>query len=125
MFESLRNMAGLAGVMKDLPRIKARFEAAKKRLAELTISAETGGGAVRATASGALRIVSIEIDQPLMAGLIDSQDPDDRSMAEDLIAGAVNAALEKARELAAREMASAAEELGIPIPAGGLSGLLE
>ena len=38
--------------------------------------------------------------------------------------GAVNAALQKARELAEREMAAAAGEMGLPLPPGGLSGLI-
>ena len=45
-------------------------------------------------------------------------------MAEDLIVGAVNAALEKARERAEQELANAAAELNLPIPASGLGGLL-
>ena len=37
--------------------------------------------------------------------LVDASNPDDRAMAEDLIVGAINAALQKARERAAEEMA--------------------
>ena len=44
-------------------------------------------------------------------------------MASDLIIGAVNAALEKAREMAERQMSEAANELGLPLPPGGFSGL--
>jgi DNA-binding protein YbaB len=124
MFDKLKGMAGLAGLMKDLPRIKAKFEEVKGRLAQLTTTAETGGGAVRATVNGQMRIVSIEVDQALLAGLIDSANPEDRALASDLIAGAVNAALEKAKEMAAKEMGAAAEELGLPIPPGGLAGML-
>ena len=45
-------------------------------------------------------------------------------MAEDLIAGAVNAALRKAREMAEKEAAAVAGELGLPLPPGGLGGLI-
>ncbi|MHC5023433.1 MAG: YbaB/EbfC family nucleoid-associated protein [Planctomycetota bacterium] len=124
MFESLKGMAGLAGLMKDLPRIKAKFEEVKAQLGQTTVDAETGGGAVRATANGLLQIVSIHVDQALLAGLVDPANPDDRPIAEDLITGAVNAALAKARELAEREMAAAASELGLPLPPGGLGGLI-
>lgn len=124
MFDNLKGMAGLAGIMKDLPKIKAKMEEVKQRLAELTVDAETGGGAVRATANGQLRIVSLHIDQALFAGIADAANPDDRVIAEELITGAINTALEKARELAEQEMSSAAGDLGLPLPPGGLSGLI-
>ena len=124
MFDNLKGMAGLAGIMKDLPKIKAKMEEVKQRLKELTVDAETGGGAVRATANGQLRIVGLQIDHALLAGLVDADNPDDRVIAQELIVGAVNSALEKARELAEKEMSGAAGELGLPLPPGGLSGLI-
>lgn len=124
MFENLKGMAGLAGLMKDLPKIKAKMDEIKMRLGEMTVSAETGGGAVQVTANGLLRVVSINLDQSLIIGLVDPRNPDDRIVAEDLIVGAVNAALQKARELAEREMVGAAGEMGLPLPPGGLSGLI-
>jgi len=117
-------MAGMAGLMRDLPKIKARIQQIKDDLSRITVEAETGGGAVRATANGQLRIVGLKVDQPLIAALVDASNPDDRAMAEDLVVGAVNAALEKARERAEEEFASAAQELNLPIPPGGLGGLL-
>ncbi|MCH6551056.1 MAG: YbaB/EbfC family nucleoid-associated protein [Planctomycetes bacterium] len=123
MLEGFKGMAGLAGILKDLPKIKARMEQVKQRLGEMTVSAETGGGAVRVTANGQLRVISLDIDQTLLGGLVDAANPDDHALAEELIAGAVNTALEKAREMAQRELAAAAGELGLPVPPGGLGGL--
>lgn len=124
MFDQLKNMAGMAGLLRDLPKIKARIQQVKDNLARITVDAETGGGAVRATANGQSRIVSLHVDQPLIAGLVDSSNADDRAMAEDLIVGAVNAALEKARERAEQELSAAAQEMNLPIPPGGLGGIL-
>lgn len=124
MFDKLKGMAGVAGLMKDLPRIKARMEQVKGDLARITVEAESGGGAVRARANGQLRIVSMHVDQPLLASLVDPNHPDDRAMAEDLIVGAVNAAIEKAKQRAEQELADAAAELNLPIPPGGLGGML-
>ena len=45
-------------------------------------------------------------------------------LAEELIAGAVNGALVKAREAAEREVRDAAGELGLPLPPGMMEGLL-
>ena len=124
MFDRLKGMAGLAGLMKDLPRIKAKFEEIKERLGAMTTSAETGGGAVRVIVNGQMRVVSIEVDQALLAGLIDAGHAEDRALASDLIAGAVNAAMERAKEMAAKEMSAAAAELGLPVPPDGLAGML-
>ncbi len=124
MFDSLKGMAGLAGLLKDLPRIKAKMEQVKQRLGEQTVSAETGGGAVQVTANGLLRVVSLEFDQSLLRGLVDPADPDDRALAEDLIVGAVNTALEKAREMAQQQLVAAADELGVPVPPGTIERLM-
>ena len=99
MFDNLKGIAGLAGVMKDLPRLKLKMEEVKQRLGEIVVEAETGGGAVRVKANAQLRVISIDIDDVLMASLVDSGNPDDRAMAEDLITGAVNAAHFAARIL--------------------------
>jgi DNA-binding YbaB/EbfC family protein len=124
MFENLKGMAGLAGIMKDLPRLKQKLEEVKQQLGAMTVEAETGGGAVRVTANGLLRVVSVQLDAALISGLVDPANEQDRAIAEDLITGAVNSALQKARELAEREMASAAGEMGLPLPPGGLGGLI-
>jgi DNA-binding protein YbaB len=123
MFESLKGMAGLAGLMKDLPRIQQKMRDVKERLAGMTVSAETGGGAVRAVASGNLRIVAIEFDPSMLAAMVDATQLEDRAVAEELITGAVNAALERAQSMAAEELNAAAQELGVPLPPGGLGGL--
>lgn len=124
MFDSLKSMAGMAGLMKDLPRIKARMQQVKKDLEEVSIDAESGGGAVRATVNGQLRLTGLRIDQSMMAGLVGAGKNADRAIAEDLILSAVNAAMGKARARAAEEINSAAREFNLPIPAGGLTDLI-
>ena len=52
MFDSLRGMAGMAGLMKDLPKIKAKLELVKEEVAKREVEASTGGGAVTAVANG-------------------------------------------------------------------------
>jgi DNA-binding YbaB/EbfC family protein len=124
MFDSLKGMAGMAGLLKDLPKIKATMEQVKRDLERVTVEAETGGGAVRVVANGQMRIVSVRVDQAMLSSLVDASNPDDRAMAEDLIAGAVNSAMEKAKEAAAAKFGDAAQDLNLPIPPGGLGGLL-
>ena len=124
MFDSLKGMAGMAGMLRDLPRIKARMAEIKRELERVMVESQIGGGAVRVIANGHMRIISIRIDPSLMASLIDSSKADNRALAEDLIAGAVNGALEKAKSAAANKFGDAARELNLPIPPGGLEALL-
>jgi len=124
MFDALKGMAGLGGIMKDLPRIKARMEEVKAELADTTVEGMVGGGAVIAIADGRLRIREVRIDPAMLGAIADSGTEEDRKLAEDLVTGAVNAALEKAQEMITARVAEAASEFNLPIPPGGLSGLL-
>lgn len=110
--------------MKDLPKIKERLERAKAELAEMTVEAEVGGGAVKAVADGSMRIRSVTIDPAMMAVLVGDGDEGDRAMAEDLVSSAVNAALTRAQDMIGDHLKQAANELGLPLPPGGLPGLI-
>ena len=124
MFDALKGMAGLGSLMKDLPRIRERLEKAKAELAQMTVEAEVGGGAVVAVADGSMRIREIRIDPAMMTALISNGDEQDRSMAQDLVASAVNAALARAQDMIGKHLQEAATELGLPLPPGGLPGLI-
>ena len=45
MFENLKDMASMAGLLKDLPKLKAKLDEVKTRLGERTVEAQSGGGA--------------------------------------------------------------------------------
>lgn len=124
MFEGLKGMAGMASIMKDLPQIKARLEQVKAELSEATVEANAGGGAVVAVADGRLRIREIRIDPSMLGAIADPNSDADRHIAEDLVVGAVNAALEKAQEMATQRFGELAGEFNFPMPPGGLGGLL-
>ena len=124
MMEQFKMMGALAGLMKNQQKLREIGEEVKRKLAELRVTAETGGGAVRATASGSMRIISVELEPSLFSGLVGSGGEDDRMLAEDLIAGAVNAALEKAQLAAQEEVSSAMGGLGLPDIPADLTNLL-
>ena len=42
MFDQLKGLGAMAGLMKDLPKLKAQLEEVKQRLAEITVEAESG-----------------------------------------------------------------------------------
>ena len=104
MFQGLSNLASL---MKNAQQIQGRAQEMKDRLASVRVEGSAGGGMVKVEATGDQRITAIRIEP----GLFDSGD---REMIEDLVASAVNQAIEHSREEAAKEMANLADGLGIP-----------
>ncbi|MFG0330323.1 MAG: YbaB/EbfC family nucleoid-associated protein [Phycisphaerales bacterium] len=118
MFDQFKNLSGLAGIMKNAGQIREQLAELQEELKHRRVEAETGGGAVRVTASGAMRVVKVEVDPAMLKALVDTESEADRAMAGDLIAGAVNAALEKAQREAAEELSRRAGEMGLPLPPG-------
>src|SRR5581483_7314904 len=108
-----QNLGHLADLMKNVGKIRETVEKTNEALAQLRVEASSGGGVVTATANGRFELLSIRIDPKLLAD-------GDAELLEDLVTAAVNQALTKAREAAAKSISSLAG--GLPIP--GLSGLL-
>lgn len=84
---------GSLGMMKQLQQLQEQLLAAQEQLAEETVTATSGGGAVKITLTGDQRCTAVEID----AGLLEDADVE---MLQDLILTALNTALEDSRDLA-------------------------
>lgn len=76
-------------------------------LANETVEATAGGGVVKAVVTGQQKLVSIEIDPTAV-------DSEDVEMLQDLIVVAVNDALNKAQELASKQLSSLTGGMKIP-----------
>jgi len=125
VFDQFKNLGQLSGILRNAGQLREQMQQAQEQLKTMKASAETGGGAVKATVTGNMRLASLQIDPAMFAAIIDTSSEADRQMAEDLIIGAINAAMEKAQGLAAEEMSRRAREMGLPIdPGAGLAGLL-
>ena len=88
------------------------MEKVQNELVNKTVSAESGGGMVKATANGKKEIISIEIDNEVITS-------GDKEMIEDLVVAAVNKALESANKMAEEEMANVTKGMmppGLNIP---------
>lgn len=107
------NLGNLADLMKNAGKIRETVEKATEALGQLQVEGTAGGGVVSAKANGRLEVVSVRIDPKLLAD-------GDAELIEDLVTAAVNQALTKAREAAARSISSMAG--GLPIP--GIAGFL-
>lgn len=124
MFDSLRGMAGMASLMKDLPRIKAKLEQVKSEMSVREVEASSGNGIVTAVANGKMRIVRMHIDHAALAALTHGEAGDDSELVAGLIVEATNAAMDKAQEMISQALSEAGRELGLPIPQGALEGLI-
>jgi DNA-binding YbaB/EbfC family protein len=102
----------LRSLLETAQRIQAQVGRVKDELGARTVEAETGGGMVRCAANGRGELLSVTIDPAIMGG--------DKKMVEDLVVGAVNLALERARQLAQDELARATG--GLPLPPGLFGG---
>ena len=112
----------LQKMLQQAQEMMAAQQEAQEKLKDLKVDASAGGGMIKVTATGAMRIDSITLDP-------DAVDPEDVEMLQDLVLAAVNQALTQAEEIAAKQMegvtgggfdpASALESLGL----GGMGGL--
>jgi DNA-binding YbaB/EbfC family protein len=83
---------GQAGMMQHLQRLQQQMAEAQEKLAQDTVQATAGGGAVKVIMTGDQKCQSVEIDPALLKDM-------DPEMLQDLILTAVNLALEKSRSL--------------------------
>jgi DNA-binding YbaB/EbfC family protein len=102
------SLPDLKGLLEAAQRIQTEVARVRDELGRKTVTGETGGGLVRCVANGRGEVVSITIDPSILGG--------DASMIQDLTVGAVNVALERARELAQAELGQATG--GLPLPPG-------
>jgi hypothetical protein len=100
----------LGALLRRAQEVQERMAALQRDLARRRVEGSSGAGLVRAVATGELRILEIEIDPALLAS-------GDRAMLQDLVAAAVNAALQQAQRMVQEEMQRAAAGMQIPIGA--------
>ena len=90
-------MGGQMGMMAQLQKLQEQMEVAQAQLAEETVTATAGGGAIKVVMTGDQHCKSIEIDPAVL------QDGD-VEMLQDLVLTAVNGALDASRELASQRL---------------------
>jgi nucleoid-associated protein EbfC len=100
-------MSSIGKLMKQAARMQQQMEKVQSDLAQRTIEATSGGGAVKVVAKCDGTIGSIKIDPQAI-------NPADAQLLEDLIVTAANQALAQAREIANSEMGKVTSGLQIP-----------
>ncbi len=99
-------------MLKQVQKMQAEMAKIQAELENKTVTEESGGGMVKATANGKKEIVSIAIDEEIAKS-------GDREMLEDLVVAAVNKALSAAGKMAEAELGNVTKGIippGLNIP---------
>jgi nucleoid-associated protein EbfC len=94
-------------MIQQAQQLQAQLMKAQEDLANLTVEASTGGGAVTVTMNGQMSIQSVKIKPEVI-------DPDEVEMLEDLVLSAVREAQNKAQEASQQLMGGLTGGLNIP-----------
>lgn len=95
-FNKGQQMGG-GGMMAQLQKMQQQLAEAQEKLAEETVTATVGGGAIKVVMTGDQKCREVAIDPELLK----DADPE---MLQDLVLSAVNMALDQSRELAAQRL---------------------
>jgi DNA-binding YbaB/EbfC family protein len=96
-------------IMKMAQNAQAELQKVQDNLDSIEVEGSSGGGLVKVRATARGRILSVSIDDSLLQ-------PSEKTMAEDLIAAAINDAKTQADSAAAVEMQKVTS--GLPLPPG-------
>ncbi|MGK6356921.1 YbaB/EbfC family nucleoid-associated protein [Sphingomonas sp. DT-207] len=102
-------MKSLEDIMAMAQNVQAELAKAQENLDTIEVEGASGGGLVKVKASAKGRIISVDIDESLLA-------PSEKGMVEDLVAAAFNDARAKADAAAQAEMSKMSS--GLPLPPG-------
>jgi DNA-binding YbaB/EbfC family protein len=94
-------------MMRQAKELQAKLAKAQQELADITIEASSGGGAVKVTINGQQEIQTVKISPEAI-------NPEDVELLEDLVLTAVNEAVAKSQELAAKRLGKLTGGLNIP-----------
>jgi len=89
----------LSKIMKQAQELQKNLQQAQEELAQLQVTGEVSGGAVKITMTGKYEVVEVKIDPSL-------RDPDSLDMLEELVEAALKDALEKIKAATEEKLGS-------------------
>ena len=100
-------MSSIGKLMKQATRMQQQIEQVQAQLADKTIEATSGGGAVKIVAKCDGTLASVKIDPQAL-------NPADAQILEDMILTATNQALNQAKEISNTEMGKVTQGFSMP-----------
>jgi DNA-binding YbaB/EbfC family protein len=97
---------GLGNILKQAQKMQEELQKTQDKLAQEEVTGESGGGMVKVIMNGRHEVKRVEIDPTLLE--------DDKEMLEDLVAAAVNAAVQRVGEKMQENMAGLTSGLQLP-----------
>ncbi|MCH8479363.1 MAG: YbaB/EbfC family nucleoid-associated protein [Wenzhouxiangella sp.] len=97
----------IAQLMQQAQKVQENLKKAQQELASLEVTGQAGGGLVEVTMNGRHEVRRVAIDPEIA---------DDREMIEDLVAAAINDAVNRIQEATQEKMSGLAG--GMPLPPG-------
>jgi len=94
-------------MLKQLQQMQAKMAKIHEDLGNKTVTGTAGGGMVEVIANGHQKVLSVTLKPEVV-------DPADLEMLQDLVLAAVNDAMDRARELASKEMGAVTAGIGLP-----------
>lgn len=110
-------MFDMMKMMGKVKEVQARMKEAQDNLARLKVSAESGGGLVKATVNGKKQVIALDIDGSILKS-------DDKILVQDLVIAAVNKAADEADALAKEELRKSTDGIMPNIPGLDLAGMM-
>lgn len=96
----------LAGLMQQAQRMQEEMKRAQEELAQVEVTGQSGGGLVSVRMSGRHEVRGVTIDRKLFA--------DDPEMAEDLVAAAINDAVNRIATLSQEKLGGLTSGMNLP-----------
>jgi len=97
---------GLGNMMKQVQKMQDDLAKAQEQLGQEEVEAESGGGLVKVVMNGKHEVKRVSIDDSLVG--------DDKEMLEDLVAAAMNAAVQKVADKTKDSMSGVTSGMGLP-----------
>lgn len=108
-------MFDMFSILNKVKEAQEKIKAAQENLVNISLTAESGGGMVKATVNGHKKLIKLEIDPDIM---------NDRDMVQDLTVAAVNKAVSDIDEKIKAEMAKSMDGVLPNIPGLDLNAIL-
>ncbi len=96
----------LGQLMEQAQRMQEELKRAQEEIAKLEVTGSAGGGMVEITMTGRHEVRRVRVDRKLMA--------DDPEMAEDMLAAAINDAVNKVAEASQRKLGGVSSGMNLP-----------
>ena len=99
-------MRGGGNMMKQAMALQANMKKAQEEIANMEVVGEAGGGMVKVTMTGKHEVKRVQIEPQVIS--------EDREMLEDLIAAAINDAVNKVETQTQQRMSSVMSGVALP-----------